>query len=83
MYYRLCLSTHPVLGVHFSSDDYIVHETDGSVDIVIYREIRVNYADNYHFSTTSSSSDTSKIQCVMCYVLFKPACMLCVVIFHY
>ena len=50
-----------VLGVYFLTDDYIIQETDGSVDIVIYRETRVNYTDNYHFSTTSSSSDTSKI----------------------
>ncbi len=53
----------PVLGVHFSTDDYIVHEADGSVGIVIHRETHINYTDNYHFSTTSSSSDTSKISC--------------------
>ncbi len=62
MYYTLY---HPVVGVHFSTDNYIVHEADGSVDIVIYRETHVNYTNNYHFSTTSTaSSDTSKIQCV-------------------
>ena len=60
--------------MHFSSDDYIVHESDGSVNIVIYRETRVKYADNYQFSTTSSLSDTSKIQCV---TLFTEVCMLC------
>ena len=50
-----------VLGVYFLTDDYIIQETNGSVDIVIYREIHINYTDNYHFSTTSSSSNTSKI----------------------
>ena len=57
----LCMPIHPVLGIHFSTDDYIVQETNGSVNIVLYRETHVNYTDNYHFSTTSSSSDTSKI----------------------
>ena len=62
--------------MYFLTDDYIAHETDGSIDIVIYREIRVNYADNYHFSTTSSSNDTSKIQCVMFYSNLHACCVL-------
>ena len=68
MYFTV-LSQHSVLGLYFSSDDYIVQETDGSVDIVIYRETRVNYTDNYHFNTTSDTSRIIKISCTVHYCI--------------